>query len=113
MRWRWRKSIGFGPVRTTLTTRGVGWSVGIPGFRYSISATGRRYISMGIPGTGIYGIQYLTPDPAPPQPPVQLAHPIPQPHGGTPHVTPQTHPPAKTVTPAPTGQKWWQQKNLP
>jgi Protein of unknown function (DUF4236) len=47
-------------MRTTLTSHGVGWSIGVPGFRYGISASGRRYISIGIPGTGIYGIHYFT-----------------------------------------------------
>lgn len=103
MRWRWRKSIGFGPIRTTLTTRGVGWSVGIPGLRYGISATGRRYISVGIPGTGIYGMQYLGRDPNPqPTPPAPV---LPQPH------SPPVHVPV--VIPASPTQKWWQQKNFP
>jgi hypothetical protein len=111
MRWRWRRSIGFGPIRTTLSTRGIGWSVGIPGFRYGISPTGRRYISVGIPGTGIYGIQYLSRDPAVPSVPVQASHPISQNQVTTPYVTPQASLPA--VIPSPAGQKWWQQKNLP
>ena len=96
-----------GPFRTTVSSRGVGWSVGIPGVRYGISPTGRRYISVGIPGTGLYGIQYLTPEPSPPPPQQQSAPPaIP---------APTVHAPAPQPAPAaqPTGQKWWQQKNLP
>jgi hypothetical protein len=37
----------------------MGWSWGIPGFRYGISPNGQRYISVGIPGTGLYWIKYL------------------------------------------------------
>jgi hypothetical protein len=102
MRWRWRKTIGMGPFRTTVCTRGVGWSVGIPGFRYGISPTGRRYISVGIPGTGLYGIQYLTPEPSsPPQQPTPPAIPAPTVHAPLPHPAPAAQA---------TGQKWWQQK---
>jgi hypothetical protein len=36
------------------SARGIGWSWGIPGFLYGISSIGRRYISIGIPGTGLY-----------------------------------------------------------
>ena len=92
-----------GPFRTTVSTRGVGWSVGIPGLRYGISPTGRRYISMGIPGTGLYGIQYLTPEP-PPRQPTPPAISAPTVHARAPQSAPTTQS---------TGQKWWQQKNLP
>jgi hypothetical protein len=95
-----------GPFRTTLSTRGVGWSVGVPGFRYGISPTGRRYISVGIPGTGLYGIQYLTPEP-----PQTLQSQSVQPAISAPTV--HTPPPHPAPTAQPTGQKWWQQKNLP
>jgi|SRR5581483_6827892 len=107
MRWRWRKSIGFGPFRTNLSSGGVGWSIGLPGFRYGISATGRRYISVGIPGTGIYGTQYLGQAPVAP-----VAHRTVLPSSP---VQPVNSPPASPprILPPPVAQKWWQQKNLP
>jgi hypothetical protein len=34
-------------------------SWGIPGFRVGVSANGRKYITLGIPGTGIYFTKYF------------------------------------------------------
>jgi hypothetical protein len=59
MGWRWRKVVRTGPVNTTVTTKGVGWSIGVRGLRYGISPTGRRYVSVGVPGTGLYWTKYL------------------------------------------------------
>ncbi|HEX4119505.1 MAG TPA: DUF4236 domain-containing protein [Verrucomicrobiae bacterium] len=59
MSWRWRKVFNRGPLRTTVTTKGIGWSIGIPGLRYEISSSGRHYVSAGIPGIGLYWIKYL------------------------------------------------------
>jgi len=59
MSWRWRKVFRNGPINTTVTTKGVGWSIGIRGLRYGISPTGRHYISVGIPGLGLYWTKYL------------------------------------------------------
>ncbi|KAA6341047.1 hypothetical protein EZS27_011138 [termite gut metagenome] len=59
MAWRFRKSKNFGIFRTTLTKKGVGGSVGIPGLRIGVSPDGRKYFSFGIPGTGLYYIKYL------------------------------------------------------
>jgi len=59
MGWVWRKVFRFGPLRTTFSTRGWGWSVGIPFFRYGIGPSGGRYISIGIPGTGLYFTKFL------------------------------------------------------
>lgn len=47
-----RKSIGRGPFRINLSKRGVGFSVGVRGFRIGRSATGRNTMRVGIPGTG-------------------------------------------------------------
>ena len=52
--WRWRKVLAGGPFRLNLSKTGIGGSVGIPGFRTGISATGCKYIALGIPGTGLY-----------------------------------------------------------
>jgi hypothetical protein len=54
MGWRFRKVFQQGPFRTTISKGGVGWSIGISGFRYGIGSNGHRHISAGIPGTGLY-----------------------------------------------------------
>src|SRR5262245_14080734 len=59
MTWVWRKVFRFGPFRTTLSTRGLGWSFGVPFLRYGIGPSGTRYISIGIPGTGLYFTKFL------------------------------------------------------
>lgn len=60
MSWRFRKFFNLGPLRFALSKRGVGSSIGIPGLRVGKSADGRMYISIGIPGTGIYMQKYLS-----------------------------------------------------
>lgn len=60
MSWIFRKIFRFGPFRTTLSKGGVGMSWGIPGFRIGVSPTGRIYLSIGIPGTGLYFLKYLS-----------------------------------------------------
>jgi hypothetical protein len=59
MGWRFRKIKSFGIFRTILSKKGVGTSVGIPGLRFGINPDGRRYYSLGFPGTGLYFIKYL------------------------------------------------------
>jgi hypothetical protein len=59
MGWRFRKSFSFGPFRTTLTQRGLGKSIGFLGFRFGVTADGRKFWSFGIRGTGLYYIKYL------------------------------------------------------
>lgn len=61
MAWRFRKVFSSGPLRLTLSRPGVGWSWGVPGLRYGVSANGRRYVSIGFPGLGLYWIKYLDP----------------------------------------------------
>jgi hypothetical protein len=53
---RWRKSFNRGPARLNLSRRGAGWSFGIPGFRFGVGADGVAYLSIGIPGSGLYYI---------------------------------------------------------
>lgn len=54
---RYRKSISLGGgVRMNLSKSGVGYSVGIPGLRYSVSPNGRRRTTRSIPGTGISSV---------------------------------------------------------
>jgi hypothetical protein len=52
MGFYYRRSINIGPFRVNLSNRGVGYSVGGRGFRVGRSASGRRYTSFGVPGTG-------------------------------------------------------------
>lgn len=55
MGWRVFRSFYLGGgFRATTTNAGIGVSWGIPSFRVGLSATGRKWISVGIPGTGIY-----------------------------------------------------------
>jgi hypothetical protein len=48
-----------GPFRLNLSRRGIGGSWGFPGFRVGMAADGKRYVSIGIPGTGLYYQYYL------------------------------------------------------
>ena len=50
---RFRKSIKFGIFRVNLSKTGIGWSVGVPGARYTKMANGRTRITTGLPGTGV------------------------------------------------------------
>ncbi len=54
-RWQWRrsKSLLGGLVRLNLSRRGLGVSVGVPGFRLSFGADGKRRRTLSIPGTGL------------------------------------------------------------
>src|SRR5438552_1734124 len=46
------RGFGVGPFRWSLSKGGIGYSWGFPGFRIGRAATGCRYVSIGIPGTG-------------------------------------------------------------
>jgi hypothetical protein len=59
MGWRLRRSITVGGARVNLSGSGIGWSWGVPGFRYGRTAVGRAYVSIGVPGTGIYWVHYF------------------------------------------------------
>ena len=53
MGFRFRKSKNFGPFRINLSKKGVGWSLGGKGFRYTKRADGKTQTTTSIPGTGI------------------------------------------------------------
>jgi len=53
MGFYYRKSKSFGPFRINLSKSGIGYSVGGKGFRTGVSASGRRYTSFNLPGTGV------------------------------------------------------------
>ena len=57
--FKFRKVFTNGPLRTNLTGKSAGMSVGFPGFRYGISANGRHYVTVSIPGTGLSYTKYL------------------------------------------------------
>jgi hypothetical protein len=51
--WSYRKTFKAGPFRVNVGKSGVGYSVGGRGFRTGVRASGRRYTSMSLPGTGL------------------------------------------------------------
>lgn len=59
MAWYFRKSKTFGPVRATISKKGLGTSIGFLGFRFGINTEGKKYWSFGLPGTGLYYIRYF------------------------------------------------------
>jgi hypothetical protein len=59
MPWRMFQRLRTGPINWNLSNRGIGWSIGVSGFRYGFSPSGHRYVSIGIPNTGMYWIKYL------------------------------------------------------
>lgn len=59
MSWVFRRIFQFGPIRGTVSKKGVGMSWGIRGFRIGISASGKKCVTIGIPGTGLYFTKYL------------------------------------------------------
>ena len=70
MGWRFHKSTKVGPFRLNFSKKGVGWSVGAGGVRYTHRADGRRTVTSTIRGTGISYVTDLgkakpNPKPAP------------------------------------------------
>lgn len=60
MAWRWYKRLRlFGGLNANLSRNGVGWSWGLGTIRYGVSGSGRRWVSIGIPGTGVRYLKYL------------------------------------------------------
>jgi hypothetical protein len=58
MGWNLRKAFNFGPLRISLSRKGVGYSVGVRGFRVGRDGKGQNYSQTSIPGTGIYKRTY-------------------------------------------------------
>lgn len=52
-------------VRLNLSKSGLGISAGPRGLKVGMDARGRKYVSAGIPGTGLSSRQYLKPGAAP------------------------------------------------
>lgn len=59
MSWRFRKVFRRGPIQMSSSKRGLGWSVGISGFRFGVSPDGHRHLSIVIPRTGVYWYKNL------------------------------------------------------
>lgn len=111
----YRKRIRFGPFRINLSRSGIGTSWGIPGFRITHSSTGRRYLTLSLPGTGLSWRKTLDRSrritrlqnraaPIPPRP-VQVTQPPPVLPG----------PPTPSGTSAPpliNGMPWWKQAGV-
>ncbi|BFU89579.1 MAG: hypothetical protein NTAFB01_07660 [Nitrospira sp.] len=57
MEWRFRKSVNSGPFRFTLSKTGLGWSIGLPGARWTQRADGKQQTTVSLPGTGISHVQ--------------------------------------------------------
>jgi hypothetical protein len=101
MAWRFRKIFRQGPFQSTISKRGVGWSVGVSGFRYGVGANGHRHVSAGIPGSGLYWYKDLDSK-------VQ--------HAGT--SSPNIVQPDTSITPSQTSpgpnpaEPWWKQKGI-
>jgi hypothetical protein len=91
--WRFRKVINFGLFRTNISKNGVGYSYGLFGFRFGVSPSGKKYISFGIPNTGLYFIKYLNDK--------LISHD----RQNTPNINQPQNPNA-------TEEPWWKQKNL-
>lgn len=61
MSLRFRRSMKLMPgVRLNFNKNSMGMSFGVPGARYTLNTRGRRTISTGIPGTGLYNVETLS-----------------------------------------------------
>jgi len=58
MAFTFRKSFSLGPFRINISKNGIGWSVGVPGYRRSVSATGKKRTTYSIPGTGMSWVKH-------------------------------------------------------
>lgn len=61
MGWRLRRSKRFGPLRLTLSRRGVSTSVGWGPIRFGRGADGKYRRTLRPPGTGLYRVDTLGP----------------------------------------------------
>jgi hypothetical protein len=59
---RFRKSFTFGPLRINVSKSGIGFSLGVKGFRVSRSAKGKNTATVSLPGTGLSYVQDLDAD---------------------------------------------------
>lgn len=59
---RFRKSFTIGPLRINISKSGIGFSLGVKGFRVSRSAKGKMTATASLPGTGLSYVQDLDAD---------------------------------------------------
>ena len=59
---RFRKSFNIGPLRINISKSGIGFSLGVKGFRISRSAKGKMSATATLPGTGLSYVQNLDKD---------------------------------------------------
>ena len=59
---RFRKSFSIGPLRINISKSGIGFSLGVKGFRVSRSAKGKMTATASLPGTGLSHVQDLDAD---------------------------------------------------
>jgi hypothetical protein len=59
---RFRKSFTFGPLRINVSKSGIGFSLGVKGFRIGRSAKGKNTATISLPGTGLSYVQDLDAD---------------------------------------------------
>ena len=59
MTWRFRKWYKSGPLRWTVSKRGIGFSWGILPFRIGMTPSGDRYLSFTIPHTGLSWVKFF------------------------------------------------------
>jgi hypothetical protein len=109
MGWRFRKVVRVGPLRTWLSRSGIGYSWGFPGFRIGVAANGTRYLTLGIPGTGVYFIKYFPKTPSRAQPNSSFTQSAGSAHLPPPNQSSAARPPSS----GPGSIPWWRQKNLP
>jgi hypothetical protein len=72
--FRKRRSLLGNLLNVNFSRSGIGLSVGVRGFRVGLSSSGRKYVSAGLPGSGIYyrhfakrGRNATKPEPAKPE----------------------------------------------
>jgi hypothetical protein len=107
MGWRFRKWYKRGPFRLTVSKRGLGYSIGTLPFRFGVTPSGERYVSITLPGTGISWIKYFRKTRSAKQStvsaPLPASNPTPQPPMPT-----SVNPTASPSQPGP----WWKQPGL-
>lgn len=59
MAWQFRKSKTFGPIRLSVSKRGLGVSAGAGPVRISQGADGKTRRTIRVPGTGIFNTKVI------------------------------------------------------
>jgi hypothetical protein len=110
MGWSYRKTFKFGPLRINVSRHGIGTSLGIRGFRITHSSTGKRYVTLTMPGTGLSWRKTFRRGRPSGKLPIQ-----PSPISGAPSPVPTNAPPPTGQSSAPSlpgGTPWWKQTGI-